>query len=119
MSPNFYQYYLILSHLLVIQHFASSLSMIPTTTISLTPKLITISEKVWRAAASKHSQQIKTLLQPGLTSLDHAINSGRRTNNRQYQDDWSALDPVNPIYNFLIEYYGLKVSFDIDAVYMR
>jgi len=23
-------------------------------------------------------------------------------------DDWTALDPVNPIYNFLIEYYGLK-----------
>jgi len=82
--------------------------MISTTT-SITPKLITISEKVWRAAALKHSQQIKTLLQPGLTPLDHAINSGRRTNNRQYQDDWSALDPVNPIYNFLIEYYGLKV----------
>ena len=116
MSPNLYQYYLlILSCLLVIQHFASSLSMISTTT-SLTPKLITISEKVWRKAASKHSQQIKTLLQPGLTSLDHTINSGRRTNNRQYQDDWSALDPVNPIYNFLIEYYGLKVSFDIDAM---
>ena len=118
MPPNFYQYYRILSCLLVIQ-FANSLSMILTTTTSLTPKLITISEKVWRKVASKHSQQIKTLLQPGLTSLDHAINSGRRTNNRQYQDDWSALDPVNPIYNFLIEYYGLKVSFDIDAVYMR
>jgi len=93
--------------------------MISTTTTSLTPKLITISEKVWRAAASSHSQQIKTLLQPGLTPLDHAINSGRRTNNRQYQDHWSALDPVNPIYNFLMEYYGLKVSCNIDAVYMR
>ena len=116
MSPNLYQYYLlILSCLLVIQ--ANSLSMI--STISLSPKLITISEKVWRKAASKHSQQIKTLLQPGLTSLDHAINSGRRTNNRQYQDDWSALDPVNPIYNFLIEYYGLKVSFNTDSVYMK
>ena len=23
-------------------------------------------------------------------------------------DDWTALDPVNPVYNFLIEYYGLK-----------
>lgn len=103
-----YQCYLILLSCLI---SASSLSMISTTTTSLTPKLITISEKVWRKAASKHSQQIKTLLQPGLTSLDHAINSGRRTNNRQYQDDWSALDPVNPIYNFLIEYYGLKVSF--------
>ena len=112
MPPNFYQHCRILSCLLAIQQFAYSLSMIPTTTTSLTPKLITISEKVWRKAASKHSQQIKTLLQPGLTSLDHAINSGRRTNNRQYQDDWSALDPVNPIYNFLIEYYGLKVSFN-------
>ena len=102
-----YQFYLILPSCLI---SASSLSMISTTTTSLSPKLITISEKVWRKAASKHSQQIKALLQPGLTSLDHAINSGRKTNNRQYQDNWSALDPVNPIYNFLIEYYGLKVS---------
>ena len=23
-------------------------------------------------------------------------------------DEWTALDPVNPIYNFLIEYYGIK-----------
>ena len=110
MPPFFYPYCRILSCLLAIQQFAYSLSMISTTTTtSLTPKLITISEKVWRKAALKHSQQIKTLLQPGLTSLDHAINSGRMTNNRQHQDDWSALDPVNPIYNFLIEYYGLKV----------
>ena len=119
MSPNFYQYYRIMFYLLVIQHFAYSLNMISTTTTSLSPKLITISENVWRKAASKHSQQIETLLQPGLTSLDHAINSGRRTNNRQYQDDWSALDPVNPIYNFLIEYYGLKVSLLFGIVYMQ
>ena len=22
--------------------------------------------------------------------------------------DWMALDPIHPVYNFLIEYYGLK-----------
>lgn len=27
---------------------------------------------------------------------------------RPPEDDWTALDPINPIYNFLIEYYGLK-----------
>lgn len=72
--------------------------------------IITISEKIWRAAASQHSRRIKHLLQPGLTPLDHTVNSGRRNRGNRHRavDDWTALDPINPIYNFLIEYYGLK-----------
>ena len=72
----------------------------------LTPKIITISEKVWRAAASKHSQEIKSLLEPGLLARTH--NTSGRNNRQQYHDDWTSLDSKNPIYNFLIEYYGLK-----------
>ena len=76
---------------------------------TLTPKIITISESTWRKAASAHSQRIRHLLQPGLTPLEHNINAGKRKQRQQrYVDDWTALDPVNPIYNFLIEYYGLK-----------
>mmetsp|Transcript_28219 Transcript_28219/g.56775 ORF Transcript_28219/g.56775 Transcript_28219/m.56775 type:complete len:514 (-) Transcript_28219:202-1743(-) len=76
---------------------------------TLTPKIITISETIWRKAASNHSQRIRHLLQPGLTPLEHNFNSGKSKRRRQhYVDDWTALDPVNPIYNFLIEYYGLK-----------
>jgi hypothetical protein len=77
----------------------------------LSPKLITISEKVWRKQASAHSQRIRHLLQPGLTPIEQNINSGKNKRRQQQQhnvDDWTALDPVNPIYNFLIEYYGLK-----------
>ncbi|KAK1740270.1 hypothetical protein QTG54_009220 [Skeletonema marinoi] len=76
---------------------------------TLTPKIITISETIWRKAASNHSQRIRHLLQPGLTPLEHNFNSGKSKRRQQhYVDDWTALDPVNPIYNFLIEYYGLK-----------
>ena len=74
-------------------------------------KLITISEKVWRTAASNHRKRIQSILRPGLTSRDDQINTGsRRQGSRQYVDDWTALDPKNPIYNFLIEYYGIKGS---------
>mmetsp|Transcript_12206 Transcript_12206/g.21157 ORF Transcript_12206/g.21157 Transcript_12206/m.21157 type:complete len:498 (-) Transcript_12206:64-1557(-) len=81
--------------------------------ITNTPKIIKISESTWRTAASKHSQRIKCLLQPGLTSLDHPMNAGSKRMRKRQQstkpfDGWTALDPVNPVYNFLIEYYGLK-----------
>ena len=80
------------------------LSSSTTNASSLTPKIITISEEVWRAAASKHSQEIKSLLEPGLL----ARCTHNRNNRQQYHDDWTSLDHKNPIYNFLIEYYGLK-----------
>lgn len=73
-----------------------------------TPRLITISEHVWRTAASNHKHRVKSLLQPGLTPREDQINSGNRRKDRRFVDDWTALDPVNPIYNFLIEYYGIK-----------
>ncbi len=80
-------------------------------TNKITPKLVTISEHVWRREATKHTERIRSLLQPGLTTLDHPLNSGRRRSRgvqKQHMHDWTALDPHNPIYNFLIEYYGIK-----------
>ncbi len=77
------------------------------------PKLIILSEKIWREAALKHRKRILSLLQPGLTPLNDQINTGTRRRNgtaKQYVDEWTALDPKNPIYNFLIEYYGVKGS---------
>jgi hypothetical protein len=92
--------------------------MAPTTiSSSITPKIITISEKVWRKAASTHSQRIRHLLQPGLLPLENTVSNNSGSNKSQqksrrrqqhYVDDWTGLDPINPIYNFLIEYYGLK-----------
>ena len=75
--------------------------------------IIKIPESVWRSAASNHRNRIKTLLQPGVTKRDEQINSGNKRRGNRLVDDWTALDPVNPIYNFLIEYYGIKGKLDI------
>jgi hypothetical protein len=81
---------------------------------------VVVSEHTWRKAAKDHMIQIRTLLQPGLTSKHHHLNSGsyrqqqqqhHRSTSDEDDDDWvTAMDPENPIYNFLIEYYGLKGS---------
>jgi hypothetical protein len=76
-------------------------------------RVVRIAESVWRKSAQDHQSRIKELLLPGLTELTDPINSGRlrRNPNNPYQDtndDWTALDPKHPVYNFLIEYYGLK-----------
>lgn len=72
--------------------------------------VVRVSERVWRSVAMQHQETIQSLLGPGLTSLDHPLNSGtRKQYQKQGKDEWvTALDPSNPIYNFLIEYYGLK-----------
>ncbi|CAJ1936477.1 unnamed protein product [Cylindrotheca closterium] len=71
---------------------------------------IRIPSKVWRAAASQHQEKIVSILKPGLTPLDHPLNVGmRRQYKKENNKEWvTALDPKNPVYNFLIEYYGLK-----------
>lgn len=81
------------------------------TVLNMNPKIIKISENVWRTAAKNHKQKIKQLLQPGLLPMgDQSISKrrGRDNNNNKSHDDWTALDPINPVYNFLIEYYGIK-----------
>lgn len=71
---------------------------------------IRIPSKIWRAAASQHQERIRSLLKPGLTPLDHPLNAGiRKQYKKANNEEWvTALDPKNPVYNFLIEYYGLK-----------
>jgi hypothetical protein len=66
--------------------------------------LIRIPQTVWRQAARQHQEQIRTLLSPGLTTVDKPTNMPG--NNK---GDWaSGLNLKHPVYNFLIEYYGLK-----------
>jgi hypothetical protein len=81
-----------------------------------------IPESTWRAEAENHQNRIHELLRPGLTHTTDPLNSGtqRRTLwSRQNQRElscaqrqrpvvWTGLDPRHPVYNFLIEYYGLK-----------
>jgi hypothetical protein len=80
----------------------------------LNNNVVRIPEQVWRTAARNHQNRIRTLLLPGLTSIDAPINSGLRRQQSDrptpshHQLEWTALDPKNPVYNFLIEYYGLK-----------
>ena len=96
------------------------------TSINIRDKLVTIPEAKWRLEASQHSQRIHSILEPGLTSIHDKINSGlhkkkkNKTMKNQQNDShndsndnaniiqWTALDTKNPIFNFLIEYYGLK-----------
>eukprot|EP00522_Entomoneis_paludosa_P012169 CAMPEP_0172446948 /NCGR_PEP_ID=MMETSP1065-20121228/6376_1 /TAXON_ID=265537 /ORGANISM="Amphiprora paludosa, Strain CCMP125" /LENGTH=403 /DNA_ID=CAMNT_0013198137 /DNA_START=41 /DNA_END=1252 /DNA_ORIENTATION=+ len=75
--------------------------------------LVRLSESVWRAQAAQHSRRIRELLQPGLTGSDHVLNTGRKrqlalSEKKREPAAWTALNPQHPIYNFLIEYYGLK-----------
>jgi hypothetical protein len=97
---------LLLAHCIIL-----SLRLLPAFSLQLSmssSKLLTISENVWRTAASNHKRRIKSILQPGLTPREDQINTGNRRKNNKMYDEWTALDPVNPIYNFLIEYYGIK-----------
>ncbi len=68
------------------------------------PKLVVVVPEInWRSAAHHHSNRVKDLLRPGLlppSSSSQTLASKSST--------WTALDPSNPIFNFLIEYYGLK-----------
>ena len=70
-------------------------------------------EEQWRQKAAEHSARVRNLLAPGLTDIDHPMNSGirrqpGRDSGTSSADYFTALDPQNPVYNFLIEYYGLK-----------
>jgi hypothetical protein len=69
--------------------------------------VIRIPQQIWRQAARQHQERIRNLLQPGLTSMDHPLNAARKRF-RDPQDWVTALCPKHPVYNFLIEYYGLK-----------
>ena len=74
--------------------------------------IVRIAEPVWREAVAQHANEIRQILKPGLTSPDHVMNTGRRRSRSSQSSsapEWcTALDPTNPVYNFLIEYYGLK-----------
>ena len=76
-------------------------------------RVVSMPEEQWRQKAAEHSARVRNLLAPGLTDIDHPMNSGirrqpGRDSGTSSADYFTALDPQNPVYNFLIEYYGLK-----------
>jgi len=72
--------------------------------------VVRVPEKIWRQALSHHQDQVKELLRPGLIPIDHPLNAANLSRQRKtnQKNEWTALDPKHPVYNFLIEYYGLK-----------
>lgn len=75
----------------------------PQITVNLQVRAKCISESKWRNDAQSHRARVESLLSPGLltqriTDQPNNLKIGR------------SLDPLHPIYNFLIEYYGIKGS---------
>lgn len=63
--------------------------------------LVKISEETWRRAAAAHSEKIYKILSPGFIPSDHLNNPN---------NGGCKLDPINPCFNFLIEYYSIRGS---------
>ena len=80
---------------------------------------VRVSEDVWREAAHEHQKKVRKLLQPGLVPFEHPLNAANRKNRQKPEpEEWTALDPKHPVYNFLIEYYGLKgtnILFEVET----
>jgi len=80
--------------------------------------LVTLSESTWRLAATRHAERIRSILGPGLLERrqqqQQSFTKNKFNNNdrqrTQFVDEWTGLDPKNPIFNFMIEYYGIKGS---------
>lgn len=98
--------------LFLLYSIAAAALSAPSNMMKPTRHVVKISQPVWRKAVEQHVHEIQTCLQPGLTSQDHVMNTGRRRSSKSLtppEHNWcTALDPKNPVYNFLIEYYGLK-----------
>ena len=65
-----------------------------------------LQEREWRARAAAHSQRVRSLLEPGFLKKRE-----RHEKNEKWPsgaDGFWGLDPVNPIYNFLLRYYNIR-----------
>jgi hypothetical protein len=96
---------------------------------------VRVSQQVWRTAAVEHRHRIRQLLEPGMISQDddeqkssrhrhsrpkpmisateaadkHSLTRREDTDRDSEDEDFfNALDPKHPVYNFLVEYYGIK-----------
>ena len=76
-------------------------SMTVPTDVAIQVEARFVAEDEWRNKAAVHKARIETLLSPGLI--------GREDNDSDIKIGRS-LDRLHPIYNFLIEYYGIKGS---------
>mmetsp|Transcript_23139 Transcript_23139/g.48509 ORF Transcript_23139/g.48509 Transcript_23139/m.48509 type:complete len:630 (-) Transcript_23139:164-2053(-) len=95
---------------------STTATVVPPPPLTTTVLTVRIPEEIWRKAASDHRAEIKTLLLPGLVDYKtHPMMASLRKKFRSMDKDdehgtaWmTMLDPKHPVYNFLVEYYGLK-----------
>jgi hypothetical protein len=71
-------------------------------------RVVRVAEDTWREAAKSHERKIRNLLLPGLLPQALSSRQSQRLHANLGEQGWTALDTKHPIYNFLIEYYGLK-----------
>jgi hypothetical protein len=78
---------------------SATMQLLRSTSGTTTPKVL--AETVWRTAAVAHRTAVLELLQPGLVVAvgDHQ---------QHKKEPGRILDRQNPIYNFLVDYYGFK-----------
>ena len=77
-------------------------------------RIAVIREEVWRPLAVKHSERVWNILRPGLipSGNNNLLIDTKKKKERKVMEvtdeDGGRLDPYNPIYNFMLEYYGIK-----------
>ena len=62
----------------------------------------------WAEAASAHAKRIRSLLAPGLVSNPSASKRPEVAPGNLDASIGERLDPQNPVFNFLVSYYGMK-----------
>lgn len=78
------------------------LQMNPSNSIPIRVQAKFVPELTWRNDAAEHKARIEALLSPGL--------SQRQSNGPQNMKSGRSLNSRHPVYNFLIQYYGIKDS---------
>jgi len=87
----------------------STLPYLSHSMVMISKPIVRVSEHAWRKAVSQHKQNVREILLPGLLPPDKKINCRRQRSDSFNSDSWlTGLNPKHPVYNFLIEYYGLK-----------
>ncbi len=77
-----------------------------------------INSGIRRSLRQKRKQMEKSVAAIGSTVTASGSGSGSGFQQYQHQHQWTALDGKNPIYNFLIEYYGLKGAKGCSFLYL-
>jgi hypothetical protein len=84
---------------------ATTMRLLRSTSSGSTPTKVLLAETVWRTAAVAHRTAVLELLQPGLVVV---VVDDQQQQQQPTNEPCRILDRQNPIYNFLVDYYGFK-----------